>query len=208
MATETYIGGRKQYGRPQALLFSDNQGTISNETFLPSGDEFLDFIILTDDNRESCSISIERIEQRERMINGRMRSYHIADKKKLQVKWNMIPSRAFEIPGIEVFDENGNWDDTTLTISGGRLLSSERFTTDGGAAGVEMLKWNKEHPGSFWVYVAYDNYDLLEGFEDVYVHLAKYNERLEMYFEDFSFEVVKRGPRFDYWNVSLSLVEV
>lgn len=199
---ETYIVSRKKYSRPQALLFADAQGTVSNEYFVPDGDEFTNFIVLTDDNRKELDMSMDRIEQRKRMINGRMRSYHIADKRKISIQWEMIPSRAFAAGGDAAVD-------TTWTPE--NIDSSDRYTTDGGAAGVEMLKWYNENQGSFWVFLAYDknsNYEALGSDEaDRYTHLAKYNERLEMYFSEFSYDVVKRGPLFDYWNVAMSLEE-
>ena len=196
MATEEYVTYRKRYGRPQGLLFSDNQGTVVNNMFVPDGDEFSNFIVLTDDNRAEIDMSSKRIEQRKRTINGRMRSYHISNKKSLSVSWKMIPSRAF-------LDKGGA---SVVQASPAGLFEQDAngcdiYTTDGGAAGTEMLSWYEGHTGSFWVYFAYDNQtELSDG-------LSKYNERLEMFFQDFSFNVVNRGPYFDYWNVSLKLEE-
>lgn len=207
--SETYIVSRKNTGRPrpQGLLFADAQGSVYNEYFVPDGTEFTNFIVLTDDNRENIDMSIERIEQRKRMINGRMRSYHIADKRKLSVQWQMIPSRAFAVDGTDGFSGE-LWDATGID-------TADRFTTDGGAGGVEMLKWYNENQGSFWVFLAYDKHTSLnstlnvaedEDFDPL-AHLGKYNERIEMYFSEFSYDVVKRGPLFDFWNVNLSLEE-
>jgi hypothetical protein len=47
-----------------------------------------DFVICSDHNRAEMSITQQRIESRQRMINGTMRSYHIADKVSLSVSWN------------------------------------------------------------------------------------------------------------------------
>ena len=93
MASGSYLLNRKKYGRPQAMLWSDNPGTLVNGLYVPSGFEIdanvpegadpdlIDqFIFLSDHNRSPLDFSIERIEQRERMINGRMRSYHVDDK--------------------------------------------------------------------------------------------------------------------------------
>jgi len=195
MATEEYMTYRKRYGRPQGLLLSNNQGTVVNGMFVPDGDEFSDFIVLTDDNREPIDVSSDRIEQRKRTINGRMRSYYISDKKTVSVSWKMIPSRAFLKGGENpiqaspagLFEQDVNGCDI--------------YTTDAGAAGSEILDWYESSTGSFWVYFAYDNQtELTDG-------LVKYNERLEMFFSDFSFNVKSRGPYFDYWDVSLKLEE-
>ncbi|MFN9954956.1 MAG: hypothetical protein ACK55I_17800, partial [bacterium] len=53
------------------------------------------FLILCDDNRGEIVFTPQRIEQRQRTINGRMRSYHIADKLIFTWSWNLLPSRAF-----------------------------------------------------------------------------------------------------------------
>ena len=111
MATPTYMTGRKKYGRPQAILFSDNPGTltldINNKPIwtpigmeanalgsTPSSDSFL---ILSDHNRQAIDFKPTRIEKRERMINGRMRSYHIADKLTISTSWSTLPSRSFAL---------------------------------------------------------------------------------------------------------------
>ena len=98
MATSQYMLGRKKYQRPQAMLWADNQGLLSGGVYIPDGYEVgtdfsgyseeelaqitgVDsFIILSDDNRSEIQFDINRIEKRERMVNGHMRSYHMADK--------------------------------------------------------------------------------------------------------------------------------
>jgi hypothetical protein len=96
-----YMDGRKTYQRPQAILLSDNPGTIVDGYYIPTGVEKGSnsaqdgsFIILSDDNRSPLNFSTTRIEKRERMINGRMRSYHIADKLTMSTSWDMLPSRS------------------------------------------------------------------------------------------------------------------
>ncbi len=210
MADSTYMVGRKQYRRPQAIMFSDTVGRVDGGIYTPDEDdvEFEDFLILSDHNRKNLAFSTERIEQRRRMINGRMRSVHIADKLKLSVSWEMLPSRGFAGPAD--FDANGN--PTTAYLNGG-VMNQYQHTADGGAGGVELLHWYKQHPGSFWVFLAYDNYRLFTPNQqeplEVFGKMYQYNQRIEMYFADFSYEVVKRGATtFDMWNVSLSLEEV
>lgn len=196
--TLTYMNGRKKYGRPQAVLFADNSGTVDGDSYIPTGDEFTNFIILSDHNRGQIDFDIDRIEQRERMINGRMRSYHIADKLKIKMSWTMLPSRSFA-NGPD-FDENGAPSETIVT-------NREQYTVDGGAGGVELLDWYESNPGSFWVYLAYDKNANFS--TDQYNRLAQYNEIVEVFFADFSYSVVKRGnSTHDFWDISLSLEEV
>lgn len=210
MADLSYMSGRKQYARPQAMLWADNPGGIfrqinpstglQEDFFLPLGDEVNaqtgegNFLILSDDNRSPISMQSTRIETKKRMINGRMRSFHVADKKVISVSWDMLPSRAFS--GNPEFD-----------LEGKPLSSLIKHTTDGGAGGVEMLDWYNKNQGSFWVYLAYDNYKNFDNNE--YDNLGKYNQIIEVFFADFKYNVVKRGgSNFDFWNVELSLEEV
>ena len=39
MATAAYLTGRRRYQRPQALLWSENPGTLVNGVYLPTGYE-------------------------------------------------------------------------------------------------------------------------------------------------------------------------
>jgi hypothetical protein len=217
MTNNLYMSGRKKYQRPQAMLFADNQGTKIDGFHIPSGDEIGsleasadgsgEFLILSDDNRSPIAFSTTRLEKRERMINGRMRSYHIADKLQITVSWDMLPSRAHDT--YAKFSSEGNAD-LVKTVSRTNPLE---FTTDGGAGGVEILDWYNNHKGSFWVYLAYDKYTNFENvtgtaIDERFNNINKYNEVVEVFFSDFSYSVVKRsGLNFDFWNVSLTLEE-
>ncbi len=220
MATNTYMSGRKKYSRPQAMLWADNPGTKVNGFYVPDGYEvganpglevdtslFNEFLILSDDNRSSIDFKPVRIEKRERMVNGRMRSYHIADKTQISVSWDMLPSRAYD--SLADFNANGEAD---LSVTPSRSNPYE-FTTDGGAGGVEILNWYENHSGSFWVYLSYDKYTNFENDPEVegddrFKNVNKYNEIMEVFFADFNYAVVKRsGLNFDFWNVSVTLEE-
>jgi hypothetical protein len=213
------MAGRKKYQRPQGILFADNEGIKVDGFHIPEGDEigslgasvdgYGEFIILSDNNRSPIDFKTTRIEKRERMINGRMRSYHTADKLTLTVSWDMLPSRAFDT--YAGFDANGN---PNMAIIPEIRTNPLEFTTDGGAGGVELLDWYKNHSGSFWVYLAYDKYtnfkDVFEttNVDERFANTNKYNEVIEMFFTDFSYSVQKRsGLNFDFWNVSLTLEE-
>lgn len=218
MATNAYMAGRKKYQRPQGILFADNEGIKVDGFHIPEGDEigslgasvdgYGEFIILSDNNRSPIDFKTTRIEKKERMINGRMRSYHTADKLTLTVSWEMLPSRALDT--YAGFDAEGK---PNLIKTETRLNPLE-FTTDGGAGGVELLDWYKNHTGSFWVYLAYDKYtnfkDVFEttNSDERFANTNRYNEVVEMFFSDFSYSVQKRsGLNFDFWNVSLTLEE-
>lgn len=161
-------------------------------SFVPAGSEFENFLVISDHNRSDLDFSPQRIEKRDRMINGRMRSYHVADKMKLTVSWNNIPSRAF--PTMPTFDANGK-------------PNVEPYTVDGGAGGNDLLKWYEDHVGSFWVYLAYDKYINFGSDTQAYGHMAQYNQVMEMYIADFSHKVSKRGALYDMWDVSITLEE-
>jgi hypothetical protein len=203
VATSTYISGRKVYARPQALLFSDNAGTLTDGVYYPSGTEKEDFIVLSDHNRGEISISQQRIETRQRMINGTMRSYHTADKTNISIAWSNLPSRSFNR-------------DISFGPDGKPVMPNPtdyENTVDGGAGGVELLEWYQNHSGPFWVYLAYDKYInfTTDGVidDDSFDHLAIYNDIKQMYFASFDYTITKRGgTNFDFWNISLTLEEV
>ena len=201
------MNNRKKWTRPQALLFSDNSGTLDSGFYIPTGNEGEDFIILSDHNRSSISLSKQRIETRNRMINGTMRSYHTADKINISCSWTRLPSRAYSsVPSYT----DGTLDQTEVTASGGALLgyNPEEYTVDGGAGGAELLSWYEDHPGPFWVFLSYD--------ESGTGTLNRYTQVLQMYFAGFDYEVEKRGQAwssgtasgFDFWNISMSLEQV
>ena len=216
MATSAYITGRRRYQRPQGILWSENSGTLTNGIYVPNGYEvgadtietdptLLDqFIILSDDNRGEISFNQQRIEQRQRTINGRMRSYHIADKTSISLSWNMLPSRGYsEVAGFDTDDES-----TTVGKSPFKNQTGE-YTSDGGAGGVEILDWYENHKGPFWMYLSYDKYSNFGSGNTAYEHLAEYNQIIQVYFADFNYSVVKRGgSNFDFWNISVTLEEV
>lgn len=213
MSTAQYMSGRKKYQRPQAMLWSENSGTLISGVYVPNGLEvnqdpgsetdesvYNQFLILSDDNRNAIEFNTSRIETRERMINGRMRSYHVADKITISTSWNMLPSRSyFTVPEFNA----------TTGVSPHAGSNNLEYTSDGGAGGVELLDWYENHKGPFWVYLAYDKYSNFGKDSDAYAHLPQYNQLLQMYFSDFSYSVVKRGgSNFDFWNISVTLEEV
>ena len=231
MATSEYINGRKKYGqktgtitsgRPQAILWSDNPGTLVNGLYVPTGQEIgadptlttggiNKFLILSDHNRTELSFEQERIEKRQRTINGRMRSYHVADKLTFSTSWNNLPSRSHNFSPD--FDAAGNKSSREVGISETINKKIEEYTVDGGAGGVELLDWYENHKGSFWMFLSYDKYNNFSPTnldpDAAYKHLTQYNQVVEVYFSNFNYSVVKRGAsNHDLWNISVSLEEV
>jgi hypothetical protein len=210
--------GRKRYGRPQAMLWANNPGTTvtdpeTNEVYhVPLGSEVgasdydfnndNEFVILSDHNRGEIDFSPTRIETKERTVNGRMRSHHIADKLSVSTSWDMLPSRSYHL--YPEFDSNG--------VSDYNRVNNEEFTVDGGAGGTEILDWYEKYTGSFWLYLSYDkhqNFRNLQDSDEEYGKLNRYSQVIEVFFENFSYSVQKRGRNnFDFWNISVSLEEV
>jgi hypothetical protein len=184
--------------RPQAMLWANNPGTIQQSFYVPNGVEGEDFVIVSDHNRSELSFSQNRIETRERMINGNMRSYWIADKLNISCNWSRLPSRPFD--GPVSFDENGK-------ITGSNYLS---YTVDGAAGGVDMLHWYESHPEPFYLYLSYDKYK--SGNSTDYSKLHTYNQIIKVYFSSFNYSVEKRSGTsknngFDFWSIDLSMEE-
>jgi len=209
MATAAYVSGRKRYQRPQAILWSENAGTLTDGLYVPTGQEvgatssltsggINQFLILSDHNRSEMSFNSERIEKRERTINGRMRSYHIADKLSMNVSWDNLPSRAY----LDVADFNASGVSPRKNTTG-------EYTSDGGAGGMEILDWYENHQGPFWMFLAYDKYKNFGDDDAAFNNLGKYNQVIEVYFSDFNYSVTKRGgSNHDLWNISVMLEEV
>lgn len=213
MATSQYIRGRWSLDglrkRPQAILWSDNVGTVDTSTYtnpytsastslqlaVPNGTEYTNFLILSDHNRSELDFKANRIENRQRMINATMRSYHIADKLNISFSWDNLPSRSF--------NKDPLFNSTTGLATASNLND---YTIDGGAGGVELLDWYENHKGAFWMLLAYDKYNEFDTNE--YDYLSQYNQLLQVYFSSFEYSVVKRGgSNHDLWNISVSLEE-
>jgi hypothetical protein len=196
MATSAYLSGRKRYNRPQGIIWSNNPGQLSNGSIVPMGVEGQDFIILSDHGRTEMSFSKQRIENRKRMINGGMRSYHIADKQNVSWSWEMLPSRSHS--GEPIFS----------TSTGKQTSLSTEYTADGGAGGVDLISWYEENPGPFYMFLAYDRFDKFD--ESAYSYLGQYNDVLNVFFSSFDYNVVRRGSTntHDFFDIDVSLEEV
>lgn len=168
---------QKKYLRPSMIIFSETEpipGTGGNAGKWDLGTTYL---YLTDDGRDAVSVSPNRIEYKQRMLNGRMRSYYVTDKNTFSTSWNDLPSRAIVAP------------------------SGANITSDSFGAGQDIKDWYETHTGDFWMLLVYDGGD----------NTTSASSQVEVYnvmFDDFNFDIVKRGQYNDLWNVSISLVEV
>lgn len=174
---------QKVWSRPALIIFSKEKPipvTASIGQYDIGSAAGTDYIYLTDDNRSPLDISINRIEFKKRMINGRMRSYHVADKKTFSVSWENLPSSMYQISEYKFQQSPTGW-----------------------AGGKQIVSWHDDHTESFYLTLVYDQPN---GTPNVPI-----NYELEIYnvfFDEFSYTVSKRGQNHDLWNISLTLVEV
>lgn len=179
MATTTL---QRIWTRPALMIFTEATPTVVSASSgqYDLGAAGTNYLYLTDDNRSELQVSLDRIEYKKRMINGRMRSYHVADKKTFSVSWIDLPSQKNE-------------------------LSEVRFSglTPGWASCQEMLTWHADHSNSFYLNLVYDTPEASQD-TPIRYRLETYN----VFFDDFSYVVTKRGPTHDLWDISMTLVEV
>lgn len=222
---------RRAYSRPQAIVFSDKRWTFNGTYYEPPSGmlEYDNFLVLSDHNRDAINMDKQRIETRERMIDGSMRSYWVADKANISTSWNLVPSRALPVFDTSIFsvDQSGEYS----------IKFTKALTVDAGAGGNEMLEWYRRHQGSFYVLISYDRFDVsteqlpidasLSDWEDVFV-VNNYQEQFEMFFSNFNYSIEKRNQsgvvdltvweneqqtdtqlavQYDLWNVSMTLEE-
>jgi hypothetical protein len=245
--TPAYMLGRKKWARPQAMIWCDEQPSLdANGNFIPVGYELgsdptgisassleQSFIIISDHNRSSINMTNERIEQRQRMANGTMRSFFIADKLSIDTSWSRLPSRGFkdypgfnnentsEVPNVDTSGKPqlmaqpySGGQEVPAVPSGSKLYPQEQYTADGGAGGGEMLEWYENHTGPFWVLLSYDKYanfgkDQNGSDNAARQKLDQYSQAIQMYISNFNYSVIKRGGNnFDMWDISVTLEEV
>lgn len=94
---------------PLAINPANNQFVYGGATFTAPGQKYTASVAATnilsfgdrlntrfrrvsEHNRSEFSISTNRIEKQERMANGFLRKYFVADKKQFNVSWEMLPS--------------------------------------------------------------------------------------------------------------------
>lgn len=50
----------------------------------------------TEHNRDNLNMDVDRMKQSDRMANGRLREYYVADKRTWSVSWTMLPAPSSE----------------------------------------------------------------------------------------------------------------
>jgi hypothetical protein len=177
----------KTYAKPSLIIFSSLE-PISEPSVTPPGGLLWNFgtggstLYITDDNRSPLSIVPQRLESKRRMIDGTMRSVHIADKMTFSTSWESLPSRK------------------TRPTPGTPDGLSNKITSDSFGAGQDIKDWYEANFSDFWMLLVYD----ASVNKNEKTNVEKYN----VFFDDFDFSIVKRGQHNDLWDVSISLVEV
>lgn len=133
---------------------------------------------ITDHNRAPLAISTERIENKQRMVNGTLRRYVVGKKRTFTCSWDMIPS------------ENN-------VVYGGKTGMN---TADGGWAGKDIETFHNNTDGSFQMKIR-------KGTDESKAITDGTIEVVEVMITDFSKDIVKRGV-VDYWNLTIALEEV
>jgi hypothetical protein len=187
------FGSEKRWYRPSIMAFSDSLPTLNAETGILQGT----FNYLTDDNRSSLQISFDRIEYRQRMINGRMRSYHVADKKTYSVSWTDLASRSID-PNRKTLDFIS---EKYYNNAGTEIVNNVFMAAD------EMLEWYEDHPGEFYMILSYDKQHAFGDTATDYNKITYACEIVPVFFDSFSYSIDKRGQYNDLWSVSMTLVE-
>jgi len=169
----------QKYSRPSLIIWSEDEPLLGAAGTSRDGKWDLgpNYLYISDNNRSELAVSFERIEYKQRMINGTMRSYHVADKKNFSTSWDRLPSRKTQV--------------------------TEYSASSDFAGGQEMLKWYEDHTGDFWMLLVYDVDSTVST-----ANIKKNVEKVNVFFESFSYNVVERGSNLDLWNIDLSLVEV
>jgi hypothetical protein len=74
----------------------------ARDLYANPADTTKDWIRLSEHNRSEIGINIQRIEQSQRMANGSLRKFFVADKKQFSVSWSMLP-------GSRIYTVDNEW---------------------------------------------------------------------------------------------------
>lgn len=105
---------------------------------------------ISEHNRNPVSISTNRIEKIQRMANGTLRKFFVADKKVINVSWTSIPSyAAFTVDGkwgarnIKEFYEGVNGRGSfAVTVKYGNTANAENLTMIFTSCSFELVRRN------------------------------------------------------------------
>jgi hypothetical protein len=118
---------------------------------------------LSEHNRAPVSISIDRIQQTQRMSNGTLRKFFIADKKTINISWSMLPSRAsytvdekYGARDIKDFYESATGKGSfPVTVKYGNTANAENLTMIFTSCNFELVRRNAriihtDEPQELW----------------------------------------------------------
>jgi hypothetical protein len=74
----------------------------ARDLYANPADTTKDWIRLSEHNRSEIGITQQRIEQSQRMANGSLRKFFVADKKEFSVSWTMLP-------GSKIYTVDNEW---------------------------------------------------------------------------------------------------
>jgi hypothetical protein len=74
----------------------------ARDLYANPADTTKDWIRLSEHNRSEIGIAVKRIEQSQRMANGSLRKFFVADKKEFSVSWSMLP-------GSRIYTVDNEW---------------------------------------------------------------------------------------------------
>lgn len=140
---------------------------------------------ISDHNRSPLAEEIERFENKKRMADGTLRRYSVTKKRTWTCSWENLPSR---------------WHATGL------------HTADNGLYGEVMEDLHNSTDGSFKMILRSGKARSLNTFPNPSEANLPYDDGsfyiVRVMISDFSKEVVKRGPKTDLWNLTVTLEEV
>jgi hypothetical protein len=109
------------------MTWKDNPIMEWWDTRVYTGHPAASWVKITDHNRDALSISIERIESKQRMADGTLRKYSVAKKRTWATTWNNLPSKT---GSLLVNGQSGEWMETFHNETDGSFLMRLRRGND------------------------------------------------------------------------------
>lgn len=105
---------------------------------------------LSEHNRSPVSISVNRIEKAQRMSNGTLRKFTIADKKTVSLSWSNLPSRSsYTVDGFygardikDFYESSTGKGSFTLTVKYGNTANAENLIVVFNSCSFELARRN------------------------------------------------------------------
>ena len=149
---------------------------------------------LTDHNRQPIQYSPQRIEQVQRMADGSMRKFVIANKAVYDISWQMVPTAT-----------------QTITSQSGKTITSYQPTVDGNyGAGFMKAFFDKYVFQPVYIKLTFAT-DNSTGNSHLPSQLATpstvKNQILKVFMTDFKYTINKRLELLDYVDVTMQFTE-